>query len=97
MYVREYLEFVAGVHQLKGEAAHKRIEAMIDETGLGIEAHKKIGALSKGYRQRVGLAQAMMHDPQVLILDEPRQGEDRAAQHPHHAGGGSHLRTRHYY
>ena len=71
MYVREYLEFVAGVHQLKGEAAHKRIEAMIDETGLGIEAHKKIGALSKGYRQRVGLAQAMMHDPQVLILDEP--------------------------
>ena len=71
MYVREYLEFVAGVHQLKGEAAHKRIKAMIEETGLGIEAHKKIGALSKGYRQRVGLAQAMMHDPQVLILDEP--------------------------
>ena len=70
MYVREYLEFVAGVHQLKGEAAHKRIEAMIDETGLGLEAHKKIGALSKGYRQRVGLAQAMMHDPQVLILDD---------------------------
>ena len=76
MYVREYLEFVAGVHQLKGEAAHKRIEAMIDETGLGIEAHKKIGALSKGYRQRVGLAQAMMHDPQVLILDEPTSGLD---------------------
>ena len=69
MYVREYLEFVAGVHQLKGEAAHKRINEMIDETGLGLEAHKKIGALSKGYRQRVGLAQAMMHDPQVLILD----------------------------
>ena len=60
MYVREYLEFVAGVHQLKGEAAHKRINEMIDETGLGLEAHKKIGALSKGYRQRVGLAQAMM-------------------------------------
>ena len=76
MYVREYLEFVAGVHQLKGEAAHKRIEAMIDETGLGLEAHKKIGALSKGYRQRVGLAQAMMHDPQVLILDEPTSGLD---------------------
>ena len=54
MYVREYLEFVAGVHQLKGEAAHKRINEMIDETGLGLEAHKKIGALSKGYRQRVG-------------------------------------------
>jgi ABC-2 type transport system ATP-binding protein len=76
MYVREYLEFVAGVHQLKGEAAHKRIEAMIEETGLGLEAHKKIGALSKGYRQRVGLAQAMMHDPQVLILDEPTSGLD---------------------
>ena len=76
MYVREYLEFVAGVHQLKGEAAKKRIEAMIDETGLGLEVHKKIGALSKGYRQRVGLAQAMMHDPQVLILDEPTSGLD---------------------
>ncbi len=76
MYVREYLEFVAGVHQLKGEAAHKRINEMIDETGLGLEAHKKIGALSKGYRQRVGLAQAMMHDPQVLILDEPTSGLD---------------------
>lgn len=76
MYVREYLEFVAGIHELKGEAAHKRIQAMIDETGLGPEAHKKIGALSKGYRQRVGLAQAMMHDPQVLILDEPTSGLD---------------------
>ena len=76
MYVREYLEFIAGVHQLKGEAAHKRIAEMIDETGLGLEAHKKIGALSKGYRQRVGLAQAMMHDPQVLILDEPTSGLD---------------------
>ena len=76
MYVREYLEFVAGIHHLKGEKAHKRIEAMIEETGLGIEAHKRIGALSKGYRQRVGLAQAMMHDPQVLILDEPTSGLD---------------------
>ena len=76
MYVREYLEFVAGIHQLKGKAAKKRIEAMIEDTGLGLEAHKKIGALSKGYRQRVGLAQAMMHDPQVLILDEPTSGLD---------------------
>ena len=76
MYVREYLEFVAGIHRLKGKAANDRINAMIEETGLGPEAHKKIGALSKGYRQRVGLAQAMMHDPQVLILDEPTSGLD---------------------
>ena len=76
MYVREYLQFVAGVHHLKGQAATKRIEEMIEVTGLGIEAHKRIGALSKGYRQRVGLAQAMMHDPQVLILDEPTSGLD---------------------
>ena len=76
MYVREYLQFVAGVHHLTGKAAEKRIEEMIEQTGLGIEAHKKIGALSKGYRQRVGLAQAMMHDPQVLILDEPTSGLD---------------------
>ena len=76
MYVREYLEFIAGIHQLKGETAKKRIKEMIEQTGLGIEAHKKIGALSKGYRQRVGLAQAMMHDPQVLILDESTSGLD---------------------
>ena len=76
MYVREYLTFVAGIHHITGEKANRRIEQMIEETGLGLEAHKKIGALSKGYRQRVGLAQAMMHDPQVLILDEPTSGLD---------------------
>ena len=76
MYVREYLEFVAGIHNITGNDAKQRIEAMIFETGLGAEAHKKIGALSKGYRQRVGLAQAMMHDPKVLILDEPTSGLD---------------------
>lgn len=75
MYVREYLDFTAGIHQL-GKGAKKRIEEMIDMTGLSKEAHKKIGALSKGYKQRVGLAQAMLHNPEVLILDEPTTGLD---------------------
>jgi ABC-2 type transport system ATP-binding protein len=74
MYVREFLEFSAGIHKLSN--AKQRIEQMIDITGLGKEAHKKIGMLSKGYKQRVGLAQAMLHDPQVLILDEPTSGLD---------------------
>lgn len=75
MYVREYLEFSAGIHQL-GSHARKRIEDIVSQTGLGKEAHKKIGALSKGYKQRVGLAQAMLHQPEVLVLDEPTSGLD---------------------
>lgn len=75
MYVREYLEFSAGIHKIKTDVK-RRIEEMIEMTGLGKEAHKKIAALSKGYKQRVGLAQAMLHNPDVLILDEPTSGLD---------------------
>lgn len=74
MYVKEYLDFIGGVHKIDNRKA--RVKEMIDIVGLGIEQNKKIGALSKGYRQRVGLAQAMIHNPKVLILDEPTTGLD---------------------
>ena len=74
MYVQEYLLFVAGLHNVADRKA--RVAEVIREGGLTPEQHKTIGQLSKGYRQRVGLAQALIHDPEVLILDEPTSGLD---------------------
>ena len=74
MYVREYLGFVAEVHKVANPK--EKIESVIDLTGLSVESNKKIGQLSKGYKQRVGLAAALIHDPEVLILDEPTTGLD---------------------
>lgn len=74
MYVREYLQFIAGVHHLP--APEKSINEVIEMTGLTREAHKRCGQLSKGYKQRVGLAAALVHNPPVLILDEPTSGLD---------------------
>lgn len=74
MYVKEYLTFIAGIHKLNKKK--EKLSNVIDLVGLGLEQNKKIGQLSKGYKQRVGLAQALIHDPKVLILDEPTSGLD---------------------
>ncbi len=74
MYVKEFLEFAANLYKVAKPTG--RVKEMIELTGLQLEQNKKIGALSKGYRQRVGLAQAMIHDPAVLIMDEPTTGLD---------------------
>ena len=75
MYVREYLGYVADLYRM-GKKSREAVNSVIERTGLTPEQGKKIGALSKGYRQRVGLAQALIHDPQVLILDEATTGLD---------------------
>ena len=76
MPVIDYLEFCASLQGIEKQNINKRIREMVGVCGLNSEKHKKIGELSKGYRQRVGLAQAMIHDPEILVLDEPTTGLD---------------------
>jgi ABC-2 type transport system ATP-binding protein len=76
MYVREFLYFIGGLYGLSKQALDSRITELLSLCGLENESHKKIGQLSKGYRQRVGLAKALVHDPEVIILDEPTTGLD---------------------
>lgn len=76
MYIREFLEFAGSLYNMSGKPLKNRVATLIEMVGLDREKHKKIGQLSKGYRQRVGLAQALIHDPEILVLDEPTTGLD---------------------